>query len=66
MWTAGLREGETSDGVMPLSSGLASPSEHMELDTRPGGGECLCVASRPQTDIEKKKKKKKMRIIIKN
>lgn len=44
---------------MPLSSGLASPLEHVELDTRLG--ERLCVASRPQTDVEimlKKKKKK--------
>lgn len=60
MWTAGLRARETSDGVMPLSSGLASPSEHVELDTRlegGGGGASLCcitATSRHRDDVYEK------------
>lgn len=57
MWTAGLRDGETSDGVMPLSSGLASPSEHMELDTRLGGGG-VSVLHHGHKQTSKKKEKK--------
>lgn len=63
MWTWGLREGKTSDGVMPLLSGPVRPSHaHISTRGRPdqtGGGESFWVASpgnRHLADVKKKKK----------